>query len=238
MTGFIVELFGMPGAGKTYFAQVIADRLQSEGLVVRLATEAIPKRRFGWSWLVNGLSARTWVALHPVYCWQFSQLLARTDQANASESKRMFWAWVKTLARQNRLRKSNVVTLQDHGCWQLLWSIGYGANRWRETLPLLADYVIPSDILIVVGTSNSAACERLVERRKQHGATSRLQNEDLSSEHVHTKLNQLLRPIIDLIDDPDRQNELCVIHIDNTESTNTESNLGVILDTVKRLMPS
>lgn len=237
--GVIVELFGLPGAGKTHLMHEITGRLRADGVTVKLAIEAIPKRRFCWAWLVNGLSARAWVALHPSYCRQLSQLLTRTGQLHASQSKKLFWAWVKTLARRDRLRRRNVLTLQDHGCWQLLWSIGYEAepSRWREILPVLAGYVLPADMLVVVDTCTSVACQRLVDRGELHGVTSRLQAEDLSREGIRERLDGLLCPIVDQINDQITQRGLRVMRVDNTHSKDTDENVGAILDHVRRLLP-
>jgi len=99
-------------------------------------------------------------------------------------------AWVKTVARLERFRKQHSVILMDHGCFQTLWTIGYGADpdRWCRVVPAFRQLVRPPDLLVIVDADPATAIRRLQRRRQSLGPTSRIQNDDLDSDQTRNRL--------------------------------------------------
>lgn len=237
MTGKIIEFFGAPGAGKTFLAEAVTRRLQAEGFGAKLASQSRPSRRYEWKWLINGLSARKWLISHPLYCRQYYQLLTETKQQDQAACHRLFWAWIKTVDRQHRLRKRNTFTLQDHGCWQLLWMIGYEADpdNWQRVLPSLAELVTPADILISIAVETPVLCKRLIDRRSKRGVTSRVQQEDLTDTHVQSRIETLVAVIDERVRHAENSNKTSVIRIDNSKAEDSASNIELVAEAIKSL---
>lgn len=203
--GLIIEFFGTPGAGKTHVARAVAEyqRRDGDARVLMLRDKVCP-RRFSGEWLRSGLGARAWMVRHPLYFARLLSAIRGTKQASFRQSWRLSMGWVKTQARIDRFRRAYDIIVQDHGSFQALWSIAYGAapGRWIQKLKQFIGLIRPPDLLVVVNTDQGTLVRRLEERRRAEGPTSRIQNEDLACPEVQKHMVELTTRIMDSVISP------------------------------------
>lgn len=201
-SGLVIEFFGAAGAGKTFVAQSVAEYLRRQGIEdVLLLRETLRPRRFSQEWLRSGLGSRARMIRHPVYAARLLSAIRATGQANFRECRRLLMGWFKTEARLKRFRRQYSVTLQDHGCFQALWTIGYGATPegWSRVMPEFLRLILPPDLLVIVDADPATAIRRLQQRRQSQGSTSRIQNDDLDSDQTRNRLADLTAQILDAV---------------------------------------
>ena len=230
--GLVIEFFGAAGAGKTFVARSVAECLRRHethrdrfeestgGLPldrkgqakawtptngdVLLLRETIRPARFSREWLRSGLGSRVRILRHPVHAARLLSTIRATGQANSRECRRLWMAWVKTVARLERFRKQHSVILMDHGCFQTLWTIGYGADpdRWCGVVPAFRQFVRPPDLLVIVDADPATAIRRLRRRRQSLGPTSRIQNDNLDSDQTRNRLADFTAQISHAVIEP------------------------------------
>lgn len=233
--GLVVEFFGAPGAGKTHLAQRLATCMRiRERCSVLVCSDVVSPVRYGKEWFRSGLGARLWMLRHPVYTARLFKRVSATGQGSFRECRRILMAWIKAQARIERFRKEHQLLLQDHGCFQLLWAIGYGAEpeQWGIMLPKFVRLIRPPDLMVIVNASQDTACDRLMNRRDLQGTTSRVQKEDLSNDQVRSRVAVLTEQIGDLVTRAAAEFGFKVVLINNDSDSCTATNVAQICEAI------
>jgi len=182
--GFVVELVGVLGSGKTRLARTLAARLEGQGLAV-----AQPQRRFYTSVAPavrlsrKALACLSVGAAAPGHTVRLAAGLARsTQEGPADMASRLVQLLVaEAVAREAASRPG--VSIVDEGVVQGLWSVGLRGNA----LPVLHlfDGVAPApaaDLLVVLQVPAEVALDRLSARPSRHSRIQLIPEEDRLAE--------------------------------------------------------
>ena len=186
----VVELFGLPGSGKTFLTQALFQMLREKDRSVLDFSRGTSPSRLTWSWAVDHLARQAWILRHPLVTRSLRQHVNMTGQTNPEECKRFVKGWLKTVVRLQRVMCSYDIILMDQGFLQTLWAIGYQAesSTWPELRRHLLGLMPVPDSVILVETSRDTATRRLTERP---GITSRVERDGPGSPAVMQHASQL-----------------------------------------------
>lgn len=182
----VVELVGIPGAGKTYLSSAVC-----AGLTERRVPVSGPDVSLGPdAGLVGRLSrksaATAAVGLRaPGTTLRVTTALVRSGQPTTRDLVARMVQWQVAQQQVRRARRRGGVLLLDEGPTQCLWSIGLRGDV-APMLDLLVDrrrWRSP-DVLVVVRTTPAVAAARLAGRASRHSRTQRLPVEHRLAELV------------------------------------------------------
>lgn len=173
----VIELIGLPGAGKSTLSRLIAERLTAAGHRVDEATYVRDHRLSGPRRVVEKLAlALACLGAQPRRSAELAFRVARTRQATLADWGTSVFNFLYVSALHRR-RRGDGVLLLDQGIAQALWSIGFAAKRedWAEIVARRDRAPAPwPDLVVVVRASPAVILERLRQRSKQ---ASRLEKE-------------------------------------------------------------
>ena len=194
----VVELFGLPGSGKTFLTQELTQILQKgphSVLDFRRSTspqfylqDRIP--RLSTTWIKEQLSFRFWILANPIAACHLWRQLSKSQQPDRNAYRYFFRSWIKTLVRLRRAVQSYDIVLMDQGFLQFVWTVGYEsqAPQWPELRRHLLRLMPVPDAVILVETSHDTATRRLTQRP---GTTSRVERDGPGSPAVMQHASQL-----------------------------------------------
>ena len=172
----VVELAGIPGAGKSFLSVAVSAGLTDRGLVVAGPDPSVGPGTGRVGRLARKCAASVTVGLHaPRSALRVAGALLRSGQPGVRDLVARMVQWQ---VAQDQLRGSGGgadVLLVDEGLVQCLWSIGLRGDV-EPVLHVLRD--LPGwrspDVLVLVRTAPAVAAARLTGRVSQHSRTQRL----------------------------------------------------------------
>lgn len=179
MSGLVVELCGLPGAGKTTFADRLVSRLVQEraGACVAdadLSAGVAPALRLRRK---AGLMLRAPLT-HPGREISTVRLLGRGQRATRDQVAVPVQWWVTQAIVARSRRRSGVFVLEE-GIVQSLWTAGLRSGTLSATgLVGLAAEVSRPDLVVHLDLPVELALGRLRERSSKHSRVQRLRHDD------------------------------------------------------------
>ncbi len=183
----VVELAGLPGAGKSTLASGLRDRG---------ADQARP-----WTVADTGVSAQSHLVLrtfrraayagrsaarHPVFALRAARLLLGSGQTRPTDSTRILLQWLATAHLLERAHRGPGVQLLEEGALQAIWT---AALRSRGLRPQALWSCLPararSDVVVLVDVSPEVAADRLAGRSSRHSRTQLLASPERLAELRH-----------------------------------------------------
>jgi len=171
----IVELCGLPGAGKTSLAEAVAGvelgfplARPALGIAPEVARGRRLVRKFG---LVAGEATR-----RPVMEARIALRLARSGQPGPGQAASRWVQWASTQSLLRKARGADQVHLFDEGVLQALWSLSLRGDP-SATLATLSRSVgrwTSPDLVIVVDPPVELVADRLRDRPSAHSRLQRL----------------------------------------------------------------
>lgn len=182
--GPVVELVGIPGAGKSRLTRALVDDLSVCGVPVHT-----PQARLGPAVPVaRRLSRKAGSCVHgavarPLVTARVTAGLVRSGQPRPADLAGRLVQWLVADALTGTGRRRRGVTVLDEGPVQALWSTGLRG----DVTPLLAALerrapTAGADVLVVVRVPADVALARLAARPSQHSRTQRLPAADRLAE--------------------------------------------------------
>ncbi len=175
----IVELCGLPGAGKTSIA---TDLGREEGSLITsrpalgIGPEVPAARRLSRKLgLVASASIR-----RPALEATMARGIRRSGQPGPGEAASRWVQWASTQALMSRARRAPGVHLFDEGVIQALWSLGLRGDP-ADVLQTLADSAgrwSRPDLVVVVDPRIDLLVRRLRDRPSQHSRVQRIDDDD------------------------------------------------------------
>lgn len=196
MSGLVVELCGLPGAGKTTAAQALVRRLQEAGvrseIVDGRVSAAVPVRRRVPRKLAMVSRA---VAVSPVNAAREARFLA-SGQCSRRDAVAVPVQWYSTKQLVSAARHHAGVALLEEGLVQTLWTAGLRSHRCAvPPLVALAEAAARSDLVIHIDVPAELSLERLRLRSSRHSRVQRMGEGDqlAALRHGDVLLRTLLR---------------------------------------------
>jgi thymidylate kinase len=198
-TAMVIELLGLPGAGKSTLSRLIADRLAATDLVVEEATFS---RDHGTGRLrrvaEKFIFVLAYLCAEPCRAAHVLGRVTRTRQATLFD-----WAtsvvnffYIASLYRQ--AVGGPGVLLLDQGIAQAVWSIGFAAQQrcWDQTVGT-GRFLSPlPDLVVVVRASPEVILARLGQREKR---ASRLEEARFNPADTLDRCSDRLSAVIALL---------------------------------------
>ncbi|MEE3368088.1 MAG: hypothetical protein VX346_01960 [Planctomycetota bacterium] len=184
----MVELFGLPGSGKTFLTKELTQIIrkgQHSVLDFRRATS--PQfylqdriRRLSATWIQEQVASRLWIFANPFAAFRLRCELRRSQQPDRDAHRHLFRSWIKTLVRLKRAIRSYDVVLMDQGFLQFIWTVGYESQspNWLHIRRNLLRQMPAPHAVILVKASQKTAARRLQERP---GVSSRVERDGPAS---------------------------------------------------------
>jgi thymidylate kinase len=171
--GLVIELCGLPGAGKSTLADALISELGSRGHAVRSGPSAIaPTVRATRRILVKASFALAETLTHPKSSAACIAAIARTRQPTFADLLRCSVQWIVTQRLLRAGRREPGVCVVDEGVLQVLWSIGLRGNPESVLHTLASSQVWAGpDLVIVVAAPLEVVGERLASRGSRHART-------------------------------------------------------------------
>lgn len=171
----IVELCGLPGAGKTFLASALGN--VQDGLPLARPTRGIApdvpaERRLARK---LGLVAVETIR-RPALEARIARRIGRSGQPGTVEAVSRWVQWASTQSLMGRARRTPQVHLFDEGVVQALWSLGLRGDP-SATLGTLGGSVgrwSYPDVVIVLDPPVELLARRLRDRRSAHSRLQRL----------------------------------------------------------------
>lgn len=175
----IVELCGLPGAGKTWLASALG---QEEGTLVtsmpalgigpEVPTARRLSRKLG---LVAAASIR-----RPALEATMAKRIWRSGQPRPGDTASRWVQWTGTQALMSRARQAPGVHLFDEGVIQALWSLGLRGDPAGvlEMLTGTPGRWSRPDLVVVVDPPIDLLVRRLRDRPSQHSRVQRIDDDD------------------------------------------------------------
>ena len=167
--GLIIEFFGVPGAGKTTLATVLAERLGSAGIPARL--HATPDS--GLRTRVRSLLGKSWslavaMASARERLSQTRALLDILPQADRDQDLRLWQYLIHLSSLYARARHRRQILILDQGSLQAVYSLAVRSSaRTDEALGRAVGAVPRPDLLMALAPSHEIVAERLRQRRRR-----------------------------------------------------------------------
>ncbi|HEX6144801.1 MAG TPA: hypothetical protein VFZ01_18940, partial [Geminicoccaceae bacterium] len=167
--GLIIEFFGVPGAGKTTLATVLAERLGDAGIPARLHSTPDSGLRTrlrsllgkSWSLAVAMASARERLS-------QTRALLDILPQADRDQDLRLWQYLIHLSGLYARARRRRQILILDQGSLQAVYSLAVRSSaRSDEALDRAVGAVPRPDLLMALAPSHEIVAERLRQRRRR-----------------------------------------------------------------------
>lgn len=162
----IIELCGMPGAGKSSIAQALVTELDSLGCAASLPLEEVSPRRPRGRRLRRKLRRATVeVAGHPLASARTVRVLMRSQQPTRREAAIRSLNWLVLRAAMRRANASVGFHVIDQGLVQELCSLGFCGDA--ESAIDIADpgvELLAPDLILVVEVELELADQRLAAR--------------------------------------------------------------------------
>jgi thymidylate kinase len=174
--GLVVELCGLPGAGKSTLADALISELGSRGHAVRSGASTIaPTVRATRRILVKASFVLAETVAHPKFSAACIAAIARTRQPTFADLLRCSVQWIVTQRLLRAARRGPGVHVVDEGVLQVLWSIGLRGNP-ESVLHTVASSQVRAgpDLVIVVTAPLEVVGERLASRGSRHARTQSL----------------------------------------------------------------
>ncbi|MDK3257088.1 AAA family ATPase [Blastococcus capsensis] len=182
--GVAVELAGIPGAGKSRLARVLADELAGQGITVTQPQAPLgPSVPIGLrlgrkAWACAGTTARD-----PATTARIVPAIHASGQPGPGDVAGRVVQWLVAQHVTDRALRREGASILDEGLVQCLWSIGLRG----DVTPVLAAVaaaprVSAPDVLVVVRVAPEVALERLAGRLSQHSRTQSLPESDRLAE--------------------------------------------------------
>ncbi|GAB2651792.1 P-loop NTPase family protein [Kribbella swartbergensis] len=171
--GLVVELCGLPGAGKSTLAGALIPELARHGHAVRAGASTIAPtvgatRRI----LVKASLALAETLAHPKFSAACVAAIARTRQPSFADLLRCSVQWIVTQRLLRSARREPGVRVVDEGVLQALWSIGLRGNPEPVLRTLASSQVWAGpDLVVVVAVPVEVVAERLASRGSRHART-------------------------------------------------------------------
>lgn len=182
--GLVVELVGIPGAGKSRLARTLVAELADRGVDVATPQEpmgpGVPRvRRLARKAAAGGVEA----VRHPGSTARLTRSLVRSAQPGAGDVAGRLVQWLVAAAVTSASARGSGVSLLDEGPVQALWSIGLRGDV-PPVLAALDEAGQPplADVLVVVRVPPDVALARLAQRPSQHSRTQLLSEADQMQE--------------------------------------------------------
>ena len=183
----VVELCGLPGAGKTWLSSAI--ELARNGPAIsrstgRIAPDVPAGRRLSRK---LGLVAAE-ATRRPLVEARVAHRIARSGQPGAGEAAKRWVQWASTQSLMSRARGAPGVHVFDEGVLQALWSLALRGDpaATLHTLTGSAGRWSAPDLVIVLDPPVELLVRRLRHRASEHSRLQRLaDDEELRAELVH-----------------------------------------------------
>ena len=194
--GLVVELCGLPGAGKTTIANALAELLRRDGVQVTVVDErvsaAVPRPL---RIVRKARAAARVLAAAPFAESRAARVLGR-GQTRPRDMVAVPVQWWVTKRLLVEGAASGGVAVLEEGLVQGLWTAGLHSQRTSSVeLVRLASHGVLPDVVVHVDVSPHEAVERLRARRSRHSRVQQLpQSEQLT---VMRHGQDLLRELLD-----------------------------------------
>jgi thymidylate kinase len=213
----VVELCGLPGAGKSTLARQIVAAVSARGgrcAIVDGPISAVAARPARVARRARLAAAET--ARHPLRSAAAARWIAASGQPSTRDIAAVLAQWLAVQRTIATARWETGVHLVEEGVVQSLWTLGLrargdGVGRLTEGLPESAR----SDLIVVVEAPVEVVCDRLSARSSRHSRTQQLtgsaQLDELRRGQVllETLLERIDVPVVRLSnDEPDATPQL------------------------------
>ena len=180
----LIELCGLPGAGKSYLAAGLIDALRRKGIPAHAGDASVEPdvaaiRRIPGKLLAAGRE----VLAHPAGAARAGVAVASAERSAGDAVNRSMQWFVTQRLLGRAVRRGGVHVFQE-GVLQALWSIGLRGDPER-LLELLESGDTPwirPQVLVVVNAPVEVAAARLAGRRSSHSRTQALAADERTAE--------------------------------------------------------
>lgn len=188
MRGVVVELCGLPGAGKTTLATALEDTLAARGIPCRVAdreiSAAVPRSQRALRRLRHATSTAT---RRPVTAARTARRFAAVRNESVRDTAAVLVQWLAVSDLATKARTGPGVHLLEEGLVQTAWTLLLRAEGSPAEFRGGALLTVPpassrSDIVLLVDTPVEVAAERLAARSSRHSRTQLLETEQRVAE--------------------------------------------------------
>lgn len=198
----VVELLGLPGAGKSTLANALARELAARGRTMTVATQSVAAgtpaaRRFGAK---LGLVTRELVGRRGASVLAI-RAVAASQQAGPSAALHRMVAWLVGQRLVGAARDGAVDAVVDEGGLQALWSVGLAGDHrglldaWRAR----PERWSVGDVVVVLVPPTATIGARLAGRADPHSRIERL--DGVRRHEALARGEAVLRDIVDALPD-------------------------------------
>lgn len=183
--GVLVELCGLPGAGKSYIASRIVAAAARRGTVVRVADAAVSADVAFRSRLRRKTRlAGAYSLHHPAKVVRLARQIGRSGQPTARDVVSGWLQWVVTQRLLEESKHTACVHLFEEGMLQALWSLGLRGDLATILRPVQMERVrlVVPDLVIVVDAPLAVIARRLQSRQSLHSRTQSLDGAERDGE--------------------------------------------------------
>ena len=236
--GVVVEIAGLPGAGKSLLADAVMVRLEGQGIAVSDATA-------GFGPTSSGLGRLTRKALMVARTLAVRPSMRAVAKAAIGTRQGTVHDWLARPANvvlsavlTDRAQQVPVVTLLDQGITQDSWSLALRADRERSlaSLDRLLSLATLPDVIVFVEAPQATLVERLRARASQHSRLQRQSDDEMSVELVHGA--ELFEEILNSLAQLPADNRPTVLRVDGTRPIAADDVVALIRSELARLAES
>lgn len=233
MKGLVVECFGMPGVGKTFFAKALQTKLTEAGLSVdsrflRPADEPRIKRVLYKLRLVV-----PFLFIRPGCSWTLLRFVLQVGVTNPRDFSIVLFNWFYVAASIRRGLRAGAVVLLDQGMAQAVWSTVY---RGKESTPadvkqlfkrLQVELNLDEIFAVHVQAEEHVVIDRV--HKRQHGGSPLDKAKDISTNRA-SQVNELVNKYIHGLEKS--QPWLRIINIDNSQERDISDDVARVIHLV------
>lgn len=168
----VVELFGLPGAGKSSLAAAVAASSPPSYRLTPFAQPNETRRLLGKAGAVAMSAGR-----HPLVATRMGHAIALSRQPSVGQASRRYLTWLASQHRIRSHRHQPGMHLVDEGVLQSLWSIGLEGDldRVLDTLGAAPTDWVRCDLAVVLDTPAEVAIDRVRRRESSHSRLDRIE---------------------------------------------------------------
>lgn len=198
----VVELLGLPGAGKTTLANALARELAARGRTMTVATQSVgagipAARRYGakLGLATRELVGRRGASVHAI------RAVAASQQDGPSAALHRVVAWLVGQRLVGAAHDGSVDAVVDEGGLQALWSVGLDGDHrglleaWRAR----PERWVVGDVVVVLMPPTATIGARLAGRADPHSRVERLDGDRRHEALIRGEA--VLRDIVDALPD-------------------------------------
>lgn len=234
--GFLVEMFGLPGSGKTTLCNKVRDILKEKGIEANYPPRGSIEGNSGCLGTLKKLIVIIpFVLTNLRYTCRSSRIILSRKDKNKTYSPSLLRAWmfVSYLNWYNRCLSE--VNLFCQATLQVLWTLGFSSKKnYLLNLPgVFLKSLFIADLVVILET-DLATIERRLDSRP--GKESNLEQWGVHDPSFLNKSLDVFRDVKKILADIyQKQEGVQIITVDNSRDSDLETNALKIADVIEQL---